>query len=455
MVVVYVVLAVAFAAAIYFLFLRPPAASQPEELPGARKTDSQRHTEALSPKPGQSDASATARATSSQPAKSTSTATADPTEQDESGKRDASTKAEKTADAAIRSSAAPAVAVSDASISLRPDPAASDHFEAARTGKGVPSGPPSVAHVRNIDGLRRGLEKSRSKEGFFGRLLSLFAGKKEIDPSITSQLEEVLLSSDVGTKTTETLLARVREQLDRGELADADAVWTALRNEVHRLLSVASRPGAFSLRAKPTVVLMVGVNGVGKTTTIGKLATRLKSEGHQVVLAAGDTFRAAAVQQLVVWGTRAGVEVVRGKDGADPGSVIFDAVQRAKQIGADVVLADTAGRLHTKSNLMAELTKVVKTTSKAADGAPHEILLVVDATNGQNALAQATEFQAAMPLTGVVLTKLDGTAKGGVVLGICDTLQLPVRYVGLGETANDLHDFVPEEFVEALLGRDS
>ena len=199
---------------------------------------------------------------------------------------------------------------------------------------------------------------------------------------------------------------------------------------------------------------MVGVNGAGKTTTIGKLATRLKSEGRQVILAAGDTFRAAAVQQLIVWGNRIGVEVVRGKDGADPGSVIFDAVQKAKQIGADVVLADTAGRLHTKSNLMAELKKVVKTTAKAIEGAPHEILLVVDATNGQNAMAQAAEFQQAMALTGVVLTKLDGTAKGGVVLGICDTLKLPVRFVGLGETANDLHDFDPDEFVEALLGRD-
>ncbi|HEY5957963.1 MAG TPA: signal recognition particle-docking protein FtsY, partial [Polyangiaceae bacterium] len=320
--------------------------------------------------------------------------------------------------------------------------------------EGAVAGPPSVAHVRDIDGLRRGLEKSRGKEGLFGRLLTLFAGKKEIDASITAELEEVLLSSDVGTRTTETLLARVRERLSRGELRDTDAVWQALREEVNQILVSAGPSGAFSLRDKPTVVLLVGVNGVGKTTTIGKLATKLKSEGRTVVLAAGDTFRAAAVQQLVVWGSRAGVEVVRGRDGADPGSVIFDAVQRAKQLGADVVLADTAGRLHTKSNLMAELKKVVKTTSKASEGAPHEVLLVVDATNGQNALAQAAEFQQAMPLTGVVLTKLDGTAKGGVVIGICDALRLPVRFVGLGETANDLHDFVPEEFVEALLGRE-
>ena len=173
------------------------------------------------------------------------------------------------------------------------------------------------------------------------------------------------------------------------------------------------------------------------------------------MLAAGDTFRAAAVQQLVVWGDRVGCEVVRGKDGADPGSVVFDAIKKAEETGADVVLADTAGRLHTKSNLMAEMQKIVRTTGKAMDGAPHEVLLVIDATNGQNAMAQAKEFQETLPLTGIVLTKLDGTAKGGMILGICDTLKLPVRFVGLGERADDLHDFSPSEFVEALLGKES
>ncbi|HMJ13700.1 MAG TPA: signal recognition particle-docking protein FtsY, partial [Polyangiaceae bacterium] len=202
-------------------------------------------------------------------------------------------------------------------------------------------------------------------------------------------------------------------------------------------------------------VLMVGVNGAGKTTTIGKLATKLEAEGKKCVLAAGDTFRAAAVQQLIVWGQRVGCEVVRGKDGADPGSVIFDAIKKAQETGADVVLADTAGRLHTKTNLMGEMKKVVKTASKALDSAPHEVLLVLDATNGQNALAQASEFKDALPLTGIVLTKLDGTAKGGVILGICDTLELPVRFIGLGERADDLHDFSPDEFVEALLGKDT
>jgi fused signal recognition particle receptor len=198
--------------------------------------------------------------------------------------------------------------------------------------------------------------------------------------------------------------------------------------------------------------MVVGVNGSGKTTTIGKLATRLVADGKKVVLAAGDTFRAAAVQQLVAWGKRAGCEVVTGADGANAGAVLFDAVQRAKDIGADVVLADTAGRLHTKSNLMDELKKVAKTLGKALDGAPHETLLVLDATNGQNASQQAAMFKETLPLSGIVLTKLDGTAKGGVVLGICAEHQVPVRYIGVGERPDDLRDFNAEEFIEALLG---
>ena len=197
---------------------------------------------------------------------------------------------------------------------------------------------------------------------------------------------------------------------------------------------------------------MVGVNGVGKTTTIGKLATKLKADGKSVLLAAGDTFRAAAVQQLEVWGKRVGCEVVKGKEGADPGAVIFDAIQKAKDTGIDVVLADTAGRLQTKTPLMDELKKIVRTMQKALDGAPHETLLVLDATNGQNATSQAKMFQEAIPLSGIVLTKLDGTAKGGVILGICDEHKIPVRYVGLGERAEDLREFVADEFVEALFG---
>ena len=311
------------------------------------------------------------------------------------------------------------------------------------------------AAPRDIDGLRRGLSKARGSEGFFGRLRALFSGKKELGTDIAHELEEVLLSSDVGSETTGLLIERVKEKLSQAELTDPDKVWNALRVEAERIVSLDGAAAPLEFRSKPTVVLLVGVNGAGKTTTIGKLATKLQANGKRCLLAAGDTFRAAAVQQLVVWGDRVGCEVVRGKDGADPGSVVFDAIKKAEQLGVDVVLADTAGRLHTKSNLMAEMKKIAKTAEKALPGAPHEILLVIDATNGQNALAQAKEFKEALPLTGIVLTKLDGTAKGGVVLGIANALRLPVRFVGLGERPDDLHEFAPADFVEALLGRDA
>jgi fused signal recognition particle receptor len=311
----------------------------------------------------------------------------------------------------------------------------------------VPSGPPPAK--KDVAGLRKGLAATRS--GFIAKLTALFQGKKEFDPAILEQLEEVMLASDVGPKTTQAILTRMRESLGRNELRDADAVWTALRSEATRVLSIGG--GAIRMSAKPTVVLMVGVNGVGKTTTIGKLATRYSTANKKVLLAAGDTFRAAAVQQLEIWGRRTGVEVVRGKEGADPGAVAFDATNRAKEIGADLLFVDTAGRLHTKVPLMDEIKKVRKTIGKALDGAPHETLLVLDATTGQNALQQATMFREALDLTGIVLTKLDGTAKGGIVLGICDELNVPVRYVGLGERAEDLREFHADEFVEALFGR--
>ncbi|MEB2323062.1 MAG: signal recognition particle-docking protein FtsY [Sorangiineae bacterium] len=354
-------------------------------------------------------------------------------------------KAERVHDAAPAAPPAP-----------KPEPAAAAEEETSEREAAAPERVSRAALRRtgDVQALRKGLAKSRGDEGFFGKLKALFTGKKEIGADIAGAIEEVLLSSDVGVETTQVVLERVRDALGKSELTDSSKVWEALRAEATRLLEVDGRAGAFELTAKPTVVLMVGVNGAGKTTTIGKLATRLQAEGHRCVLAAGDTFRAAAVQQLVVWGERVGTEVVRGKDGADPGSVIFEAIERAQEVGADLVLADTAGRLHTKSNLMAEMKKIAKTAGKALEGAPHEIFLVIDATNGQNALAQAREFQEALPLTGIVLTKLDGTAKGGVVLGIADALKLPVRFIGLGERADDLHEFVPSEFVEALLGKD-
>lgn len=336
-------------------------------------------------------------------------------------------------------------------VSARPPAPGAERAERVEPAK--PSTAPPSASVppsrRDVAGLRKGLAATRG--GFVAKLTALFQGKKEIDPAILEQVEEVMLASDVGPKTTQVILARLRGSLERNELRDTDAVWGALRAEATRILGIGG--GAVRLSAKPTVVLMVGVNGVGKTTTIGKLATRYNGIGKKVILAAGDTFRAAAVQQLEVWGKRVGAEVVRGKEGADPGAVAFDATNRAKASEADLLFIDTAGRLHTKAPLMDEIKKVRKTIAKAMDGAPHETFLVLDATTGQNALQQAALFKEALDLTGIVLTKLDGTAKGGIVLGICDELGVPVRYIGLGERAEDLREFHAEEFVEALFGK--
>jgi fused signal recognition particle receptor len=367
-------------------------------------------------------------------------------------------KAERAAEAKKPSKAPPAEGEPESERADKPvshKPEREEEEVALASSRSVPPRPSLPPSRGDVQSLRKGLAKSRGDEGFFGRLKAIFAGRREISPEIAENIEEVLLASDVGVPTTQAILERVRGTLSGSDLVDSDRVWEALRAEASRVLAVDGKAGAFALKARPTVVLMVGVNGAGKTTTIGKLATKLKEAGRKCVLAAGDTFRAAAVQQLVVWGERVGCEVVRGKDGADPGSVIFDAVKRAQETGADVVLCDTAGRLHTKTNLMTEMKKIAKTATKAMEGAPHETLLVIDATNGQNALAQAAEFKEALELTGIVLTKLDGTAKGGVILGISDTLKLPVRFIGLGERPDDLHDFSPDEFVEALLGKES
>lgn len=310
----------------------------------------------------------------------------------------------------------------------------------------------SLGRRPELQSLRKGLARSRQTEGFFGKLKNLLGGSKEIDPAIADEIEEILLTSDVGVSTTEAILERVKERLDRGDLKSQSQVFEALKEEARRTLSVDGRSGGIVLRGQPTVVLMVGVNGAGKTTTIGKLAAQFSQAGKKVMLAAGDTFRAAAVDQLKAWGERVGCEVISGKENADPSSVLFDAIGCARDAGADVLLADTAGRLHTKTNLMQEMSKIQKTAQKALDGAPHEVLLVIDSTNGQNALAQAKEFKEALNLSGLILTKLDGTARGGAVLGICDTLQLPVRYIGVGERTEDLYEFDTDAFVEALLG---
>jgi fused signal recognition particle receptor len=311
----------------------------------------------------------------------------------------------------------------------------------------------ALTEKRDVSSLRAGLTQSRGDTGFFGRIKGLLSRKTAIDSSLTTEIEEILIASDVGVATTATILERVRAELDRVDAKDASKVWATLRAEMQRILDLDGQAQPVLLPAKPTVMLMVGVNGAGKTTTIGKLAGKLKAEGHTVVLAAADTFRAAAVQQLKIWGTRIGCEVVSGKEGADPASVVFDAIRKAQEIGATVVLADTAGRLHTKVNLMTEMQKIGASAGKAMAGAPHETLLVIDATMGQNALAQAREFKEALPLSGIVLTKLDGTAKGGMVVGICDALKVPIKMIGLGERQDDLHEFVAEDFVEALLGK--
>jgi fused signal recognition particle receptor len=312
---------------------------------------------------------------------------------------------------------------------------------------------PAVAKPpRDGKALVPGLAKTRA--GWIARLGQIFSGRKEIDPALVDEIEKVLLTADIGVRTSAKLLEELRASLSRKELANADAIWAFLRRRCREILSLQAPPLDIGA-AKPFVILIIGVNGSGKTTTIGKLASQFKTEKRSVLLAAGDTFRAAATEQLEVWGGRSDVPVVRGKEGADPSSVIFEGIKRASSEGIDVVIADTAGRLHTKTDLMEELQKVRRVTGKAREGAPHETWLVIDATSGQNAIAQAQIFTQAMKVTGIVLTKLDGTAKGGVILGIADQLGIPVRYVGVGERVEDLRAFDPDEFVQALFDGDN
>jgi fused signal recognition particle receptor len=290
----------------------------------------------------------------------------------------------------------------------------------------------------------------RTREQLANKIDRLVLGKKTIDLDLLDQLEEVLITSDLGVKTTQTLLQKVTERIKRQELKDPEKLREQLRDEIREILSVDAPP--LDLRAnRPEVVMVIGVNGVGKTTTVGKLAHQLKADGLETMLVAGDTFRAAAVEQLVLWGERSGVPVVRQKSGSDPSAVAFDAMEAALARGVDVVLLDTAGRMHTKVNLMEELKKVQRVIGKKIPSAPHEILLVLDASTGQNALSQARLFKDEIGITGLILTKLDGTAKGGIIVAICDELKVPVRYIGIGEGVEDLRPFDPEEFAAAIL----
>lgn len=299
--------------------------------------------------------------------------------------------------------------------------------------------------------FRAGLARTRQR--LVERVRTLVGGRAVLDEEAMEELEALLLQADVGVETTTKLLDRLRGRLRAERPADPAAVLAYLKEETAALLQARGEAERrLLLEARPAVVLVVGVNGTGKTTTVGKLATSLAAEGKRVVLAAADTFRAAAAEQLAAWAGRAGADLVRQAAGGDPAAVAFDAVRAARARGADVLLVDTAGRLHSKANLMEELRKVRRVLARELEGAPHETLLVLDATSGQNALQQARAFAEAVAVTGIALTKLDGTAKGGIVLAIEDTLGIPVKLVGLGEGPDDLRPFQPDAFVAALFG---
>ncbi|PFG58776.1 signal recognition particle-docking protein FtsY [Vibrio sp. ES.051] len=299
--------------------------------------------------------------------------------------------------------------------------------------------------------LKRSLSRTKANigAGFFG----LFSGKK-IDDDLFEELEEQLLIADVGMDTTTKIISNLTEKASRGDLKDGEALYGLLKEEMAEILAKVEQPLEIDSNKTPYVILMVGVNGVGKTTTIGKLAKQFQNQGQKVMLAAGDTFRAAAVEQLQVWGERNNVPVIAQHSGADSASVIYDAIEAAKARGVDVVIADTAGRLQNKANLMEELRKIVRVMKKIDDSAPHEIMLTLDAATGQNAISQAKIFSDVAPITGITLTKLDGTAKGGVIFAIADQFGIPIRYIGVGEGIEDLRPFETQEFIDALFSRE-
>ena len=308
--------------------------------------------------------------------------------------------------------------------------------------------PEPEPQVSVFERIKKGLGKTRAS--LTGGLSDMFSLGKKIDEELLEEIETTLLMADVGVTATSEIIDSLTDKLERNQFKDGEALRKALRDELHGLLKDVTKPLQIDSGKTPYVILMVGVNGVGKTTTIGKLTKKFQNEGKSVMLAAGDTFRAAAVEQLQVWGERNKVPVVAQHTGADSASVIFDAIQSAKSRGVDVVIADTAGRLQNKDNLMQELEKVVRVMKKLDESAPHEVMLVLDAGTGQNALSQAQVFQQAVGVSGITLTKLDGTAKGGIVFAIARQLQLPIRFIGVGEQVDDLRSFDAETFVDAL-----
>ncbi|MBW3199116.1 signal recognition particle-docking protein FtsY [Marinobacter nauticus] len=356
---------------------------------------------------------------------------------------------------------APVPAEPEAETEVPPEPAAEaaepeaaqPAVEPAPAPEPVPAAEPEVerepeTRISVFERIKQGLGKTRAS--LTGGLADLLSVGKKIDEDLLEEIETTLLMADVGVTATSEIIDALTEKLERNQLKDGEALRKALRDELHGLLKDVTRPLEIDAGKQPYVILMVGVNGVGKTTTIGKLTKKFQSEGKSVMLAAGDTFRAAAVEQLQVWGERNNVPVVAQHTGADSASVIFDAIQSAQSRGVDVVIADTAGRLQNKDNLMNELSKVVRVMKKLDESAPHEVMLVLDAGTGQNALSQAQVFQQAVGVSGITLTKLDGTAKGGIVFAIARQLQLPIRYIGVGEQAEDLRSFDAETFVDAL-----
>jgi fused signal recognition particle receptor len=308
---------------------------------------------------------------------------------------------------------------------------------------------PAEVDAETAAAYQAGLAKTRG--GFVAKLGKLF-GKKKIDATTLDQLEEVLFTADIGPRAAERIFQSVKSGLSKTDLEDSDKIWEQIKQTSRDILEVNAKPLDLGAHT-PFVLLVLGVNGVGKTTTIGKLSALWKADGKRVLLAAGDTFRAAATEQLEEWSKRAGVDIVKGKAGGDPSSVVFDAIKKGVDEKYDIVICDTAGRLHSNAGLMDELKKLRRVSDKACPGAPHETWMVLDATTGQNAISQAKTFKADMEITGIVLTKLDGTSKGGVVLGICDELKVPVRFVGLGEKITDLRPFDHKQFVEKLYDR--
>ena len=290
----------------------------------------------------------------------------------------------------------------------------------------------------------------QTQENFTEKVQDLVVGRKEIDRDMLDELEAIMIGADIGVTTTEEILDSIRDQVTRKTLEDPGQLRSAIKAELRKILSINDTAPKEVADSGPFVILMVGVNGVGKTTTIGKLANRFRSEGKSVMLCAADTFRAAAIEQLEVWSTRSNVPLIKQKPGADPSAVLYDGLQSAKAKKIDVMIVDTAGRLHTKHNLMSELEKMTRIAKREVAGAPHEVLLVLDATTGQNGLTQAKEFTKSAGVTGLVLTKLDGTAKGGVVTAIARELKIPIRFVGVGEKIDDLVEFSADDFVESL-----